>query len=131
MPAVILNSKKQKVNVAGSRSMFVTRVVRYNTINSDTFLKHVAADSGLSEAVASVAIGAINKQIKQMLLNGHSFPIGNLFYLRYGFNCKADVSLAAVSARDIYNQRIICRPTKNLTTKLREVRKTLILNAGY
>lgn len=130
MPAVILNSKKQRVRLT-NKNMFVTRVVRYNTINSDTFLKHVAADSGLSEAVASVAIGAINKQIKQMLLNGHSFPIGNLFYLRYGFNCMAKQTLAEVTARDIHNQRIICRPTKNLTTKLREVRKTIILNGNY
>lgn len=130
MPAVILNSKKQNIGFKEQR-LYVTRVVRYNTISSDVFLKHVAADSGLSEAVASVAIGAINKQIKQMLLNGHSFPIGNLFYLRYGFNCKAKQSLADVNARDIYNQRIICRPTKNMTTKLREVKKSIILNGNH
>lgn len=130
MPAVILNSKKQNVAIKEKR-MFVTRVVRYNTVSSDVFLKHVAADSGLSEAVASVAIGAINKQIKQMLLNGHSFPIGNLFYLRYGFNCLASGTLGEVSARKIYNQRIICRPTKNMTTKLREVKKSVILNGNY
>lgn len=130
MPAVILNSKKQNIAFKEKR-MYVTRVVRYNTISSDVFLKHVAADSGLSEAVASVAIGAINKQIKQMLLNGHSFPIGNLFYLRYGFNCVATNTLADCTARNIYNQRIICRPTKNLTTKLREVRKSLILNGNH
>lgn len=130
MPAVILNSKKQNIAFKEQR-LYVTRVVRYNTISSDVFLKHVAADSGLSEAVASVAIGAINKQIKQMLLNGHSFPIGNLFYLRYGFNCKAKQSLADVNARDIYNQRIICRPTKNMTTKLREVKKSIILNGNH
>ena len=130
MPAVILNCKKQKTQLTVDER-FVTRVVRYNTISSDVFLKHVAADSGLSEAVASVAIGAINKQIKQMLLNGHSFPIGNLFYLRYGFNCRANTTLNGVTARDIYNQRIICRPTKNMTTKLREVRKTLILNGNH
>lgn len=129
MPAVILNAQRQKVRLT-NKQMYVTRVVRYNTISSEVFLKHVAADSGLSEAVASVAIGAITKQIKQMLLNGHSFPIGNLFYLRYGFNCKAKATPNDVTARDIYNQRIICRPTKNMTSKLREVHKSLILNAN-
>lgn len=128
MPAVILNSKRQRIAYMGQRK-YVTRVVRYNTINSETFLKHVAADSGLSEAVASVAIGAITKQIKQMLLNGHSFPIGNLFYLRYGFNCKSKEDASDLSARDIYNQHIICRPTKSMTTKLKEVNKSIILNA--
>lgn len=128
MPAILLNSKRQQVSFKGQR-MYVTRVVRYNTINSETFLKHVAADSGLSEAVASVAIGAITKQIKQMLLNGHSFPIGNLFYLRYGFNSKSNTDPTKVTARSIYNQHIICRPTKSMTTKLKEVNKSLILNA--
>lgn len=129
MPAIVLNAKKQKIGFrAGNQRLYVTRVVRYNTIDSETFLKHVAADSGLSEAVASVAIGAINKQIKQMLLNGHSFPIGNLFYLRYGFNCKAALTAEQCTARNIYNQRIICRPVKSFGTKLKSVQKSIIFN---
>lgn len=121
---VILNARRQRVEVTGD-DRYVTRVIRYSTIPYDTFIKHVASDSGLSEAVASVAVGAITKQVKQMLLNGHSFPMGKLFYLRYGFKCKAADSEKECTAKNIYQQHIVCRPVKDFDIKLKEVQKVL------
>lgn len=127
MPAIVLNSKKQLVKVQ-NKQMYVTRVLRYSTIPYDSFIKHVAADSGLSEAVATTAVGAITKQVKQMLLNGHSFPMGNLFYLRYGFKCKSAATAKECTAKKIYQQHIVCRPVKDFDVKLKEVQKSITIS---
>lgn len=126
MPTIVSVAKRQKTGL-NKKVAYVQRVLTYSKIDFDTFLQHVSADSGLSEAVASVAVGAINKQIMQMLFNGHSFPIGNLFYLRYSFNCKEKNNAADLTARDIYRRRILARPAKNFSEDLKSVRKEIVV----
>lgn len=126
MPGIVSVAKKQKVGI-NKNVAYVQRVLTYSKISFDDFLQHVSADSGLSEAVASVAVGAINKQIMQMLFNGHSFPIGNLFYLRYSFNCKEKSNIEDLTARDIYRRRILARPAKDFSEDLKSVRKEIVI----
>ena len=80
----IVNRVKKQMNGLTKKQAYVTRNVKYNTLAWDDLLDHTSADSGISRAQMTGAMDAFLKQVKQMLLNGHTLEVGDLFFLRRG-----------------------------------------------
>ena len=120
MPKILNAVRKQKVGF-NKKVAYVTRAVRYNTIPYDDLVEMTASDSGISDAVVRSSLSAIFKQIKQMLLNGHTLKIGNLFYLRLGGSWKAVDDAEDISTDLCRRLAIKLIPTSALKTDLKNV----------
>lgn len=62
--------------------MFVTHAVKYSTLSLDDIVKNIADSIGVSQAITRASVNAILKQMQQLLLNGHSIQLGDLFTIR-------------------------------------------------
>ena len=120
MGQIIFNAKKQKIGY-NKKIAYVTRAIRYNTIPYDDLVEMTASDSGISDAVVRSSLSAIFKQIKQMLLNGHTLKIGNLFYLRLGGSWKSVEDKEDLSTDLCRRLAIKLIPTSYLKTDLKNV----------
>ena len=120
MPKILNAVRKQKIGF-NKKVAYVTRAVRYNTIPYDDLVEMTASDSGISDAVVRSSLSAIFKQIKQMLLNGHTLKIGNLFYLRLGGSWKSVEDAEDISTDLCRRLAIKLIPTSALKTDLKNV----------
>ena len=117
----ILNRAKQQKIGFNKQVKYVTRSVRYNTIGYDELANMVASDSGISEAVVRSALKALQKQIRQMLLNGHTLKFGNLFYLRLGATAKSVEDWDDVSRDLVKRLRILVKPTGKVQEAIKNI----------
>ena len=69
---------KQQFFKPGEAQMYFTKSITYSKIGFDVLVKHVSADSGMSEAACEGAIRSIMKQVEEMVLNGHTIYIKQL-----------------------------------------------------
>ena len=120
MGKIINRAKKQKIGFY-YKVEYVTRSVRYNTIKYDELANMVASVSGISEAVVRSALKALQKQIRQMLLNDHTLKFGNLFYLRLGASVKCVEEWQDVSRDLIRCIRILVKPTDKVLNAVKPI----------
>ena len=59
---------KQQFFKPGESQMYFTKSITYSKIGFDVLVKHVSADSGMSEAACEGAIRSIMKQVEEMVL---------------------------------------------------------------
>lgn len=82
MSTINIKTNLQRVGFAKA-DKYITSTVRYSTISTDDLLEYACENSGISKAQLISSFYAINQQIVQFILNGHSLQLGNLgfFYL--------------------------------------------------
>lgn len=93
------------------KQMYFTKSITYTKIGFDTLVKHVAADSGMSEAACEGAIRSIMKQVEEMVLNGHTIYIKQLGTLKMSFSAKAPLESSEAGAKQIHCRRLLYFPS--------------------
>ena len=93
------------------RDMWFTKSITYTKIGFDTLVKHVSADSGMSEAACEGAIRSIMKQVEEMVLNGHTIYIKQLGTLKMGISAKAPLDRDEAGAKQIRRRRLLYYPS--------------------
>lgn len=97
---------------------YITTPVRYSTISSEDLINYACENSGIPKAQMASAFYAINQQIEQFILNGHSLTLGNLGNLYLSTRTRATVSendAGADAVRQIY---VRFRQSRHLKTLL-------------
>ena len=92
---------KQQFFKPGESQMYFTKSITYSKIGFDVLVKHVSADSGMSEAACEGAIRSIMKQVEEMVLNGHTIYIKQLGTLKMGISAKAPLTSDEAGAKQI------------------------------
>lgn len=110
----------QNVKVAG-RNMYVAHPVYNNSICTEDIIRLAAADSQMSEAVIAGAFYAIERQFREMLLNGHCLKLGALGCFRMSFSCRAGDMPSDVCGESVYRRRIIYTPGIQLKKAMAKV----------
>ena len=82
MSTINIKTNLQRVGFAKA-DKYITSTVRYSTISTDDLLEYACENSEIPKAQLISSFYAINQQIVQFILNGHSLQLGNLgfFYL--------------------------------------------------
>ena len=102
---------KQQFFKPGESNMYFTKSITYSKIGFDVLVKHVAADSGMSEAACEGAIRSIMKQVEEMVLNGHTIHIKQLGTLKISFSAKAPLTSEEAGAKQIHTRRLLYYPS--------------------
>ena len=105
---------KQQFFKPGESQMYFTKSVVYSKIGFNTLVKHVAADSGMSEAACEGAIRSIMKQVEEMVLNGHTIYIKQLGTLKMGISAKAPLDREEAGAKQVYRRRLLYFPSERI-----------------
>ena len=64
--------------------------VKYSNLSFDQLCANISESLGIPRSTIAAGVNAVAKQIRQLLLNGHTIRIGNLMYLRYSTICKGE-----------------------------------------
>ena len=67
---------------------WVGHPVKYSTLTMEQLCQNIAESLGIPRSTIRAGVIAISKQIRQLLLNGHTIRLGDLMYLRYSTICK-------------------------------------------
>lgn len=129
MGQIQVKTSVQKL-VAQDKDIYVSRAVRFSKIPTAELIEHAASDSGLSDSMVAAAFYAIVKQVKELMLNGHSIELGTLGTLRFSMSCKAAKTAEDVSATNVKTRRILIAPSKTLKQALDNVTFTGFSVAG-
>jgi predicted histone-like DNA-binding protein len=120
MGQIQVKTRFQKL-AAQEKNAYVSRAVRFSKIPTAELIEHAASDSGLSDSMVAGAFYAIVKQVKELMLNGHSIELGTLGTLRFSMSCKAAKTAEDVSAANVKTRRILIAPSKTLKQALANV----------
>ena len=101
----------KKANLCVFYDSSFTKSITYTKIGFDTLVKHVSADSGMSEAACEGAIRSIMKQVEEMVLNGHTIYIKQLGTLKMGISAKAPLDREEAGAKQIHRRRLLYYPS--------------------
>ena len=117
MGKIVLKSNLQKIAaVSGKPEMYVTRAVRYSTIDGETFLDFVARNTRLDRYIVKAAAGAIAKEFANFVFNGHSVSVPGIGIFRFGVQAKASAIQDEATAKKVYRRKILYRPTTDIKT---------------
>lgn len=120
MGKIQVKTSVQKM-IAQDKDIYVSRAVRFSKIPTAELIDHAANDSGLSDSMVAASFYAIVKQIKELMLNGHSIELGTLGTLRFSMSCKAAKTAEEISAANVKTRRIVVSPSKTLKQALDNV----------
>ena len=103
---VKLSVKKQNVYVAGGEG-YITRAVRYSTIDSDSVLEYAALNSGINRAQIAASVEAVLQTFENFLCNGHAVQLPRIGIFRFGVNAsfastEDEGGADAVTRRKVY-----------------------------
>lgn len=109
---------KQKVTVNDKKEMYVAHPVHANKITTEELIKMAARDNQLSEASMAAAIYAFQKELMQMLLNGHPIQFGVLGTFRLSASTKASEESSKFSPDWVTRKRVIYTPSKEMKNEI-------------
>ena len=83
--------------------------VKYSNLSFEQLCQNISESLGIPKSTIRAGVIAIAKQIRQLLLNGHTIRLGDLMYLRYSTICKGEFtdntpSADAAAAQNIFNE---------------------------
>lgn len=109
---------KQRVTVNDKKEMYVAHPVYGNKITTEELIKMAANDNQVSEASMAAAIYAFQKEMIQLLLNGHPIQFGVLGTFRLSASTKASENNSKFSADCITRKRVIYTPSKEMKNEI-------------
>ena len=115
------------------------RVAHSTTLDAEALCNRVAQDSHIEEGYVGVVFGALCKQMKELLCNGHPIEVEGLGIMKVGikskgvsakdvkkrvpdFNPKKDDITRYLSARQVERPHLLFTPNKRIKELLREVK---------
>lgn len=99
---------------AVKREMYVIRPVRSSNIGQDELADMAARDSGLRREQIIAVIASFEKQVTQLVCNGHHVQMGLLGNLAFTVNAKATHTAAEMDLAKIYRRNLRYIPSRQL-----------------
>ena len=117
MGIIKLQTRLQRVACI-DKNMYVTKALHYSKISSEQLISYASENSGIAKAQMAAAFYAINQQIEQFILNGHSLELGNLGTFYLSTRCKAVDTKEAAGAEAVEGLYLRFRQSKRIRTLL-------------
>jgi|GEM_PF-1166389 len=89
---------------------YATRKVTYSKIDWYELVQHVSQDTGVFEGIVEAAMHSLTKQIREMVLNGHSVKVQHLGSFRFSISAKMQEKMEDCTARKVRCRRLIFTP---------------------
>ena len=124
MGIIKLQTRLQRVACI-DKNMYVTKALRYSKISSEQLISYASENSGIAKAQMAAAFYAINQQIEQFILNGHSLELGNLGSFYLAMAAKASETEEGAGAEAVERFSLKFRQSK----RLRDLLNTSITKA--
>ena len=128
MGHIIFNAQKQKIGF-NKKVAYVIKPFRYSTLSDEDVAQMASDDSGITVSQIEQCLAALEKQIRQLVLNGHSIMLGPLGSLRFSESAKSVEDKEDYSVDLIRRRRILFKPSKKLMQEIRKVKKTIVVEA--
>ena len=115
MGQINLKTRQQRIAYKDdNKEYFLTSPSQYSRIDADQIIEFSSENSGIPKAQMVSAFYALNQQIEQFLLNGHSLEILNLGYLYLSVNAKAVETEEEAGAKAVKRISVKFRQSKKL-----------------
>lgn len=115
MGIINIKTNLQRVGYAEA-DKYITSTLRYSTISTDDLLSYASENSGIPKAQMMAAFYAINQQVTQFILNGHSLQLGTLGYFYLSAKTKASDTEKEAGVDAIEKVVVKFRQSKKLGT---------------
>ncbi len=112
-----INIKTRQQRIAykeDDKEYFLTSPEQYSKINIEQILEYCSENSGIPKAQMASAFYALNQQVEQFLLNGHSLELLNLGCLYLSINTKAAETEDEAGAKAVTRISVKFRQSKKL-----------------
>lgn len=110
---------------AKKKEMYVIRPVRSVNIGKDELADMASRDSGLRREQIIAVIGSFEKQVTQLVCNGHHVQMGLLGNLGFTINAKATDTAAEAGAIQVYRRNLRYIPSRQLKEAWKSVTLTM------
>ena len=105
------------------------RVIRLPKIDSGELAEHVERDSKIDRDRVAYLAGAVAKQIRQLLLNGHKVELGRLGTIGLTCNSRGSDNKKDVTVKNnVKGLKVTFRPSGELKSTMKGVSKELVSN---
>lgn len=110
-----LNVRARLQNIAAKkREAYVIRPVRSSNIGKEELADMAARDSGLRREQIIAVIGSFEKQVTQLVCNGHHVQMGLLGNLGFTVNAKATDAADEAGVKQVYRRNLRYIPSRQL-----------------
>lgn len=110
-----LNIRARLQNIAAKKKeAYVIRPVRSSNIGKDDLADMAARDSGLRREQIIAVIGSFEKQVTQLVCNGHHVQMGLLGNLAFTVNAKATDNAEEAGVKQVYRRNLRYIPSIQL-----------------
>lgn len=110
---------------AKKKEMYVIRPVRSVNIGKDELADMASRDSGLRREQIIAVIGSFEKQVTQLVCNGHHVQMGLLGNLGFTINAKATDAAEEAGAAQVYRRNLRYIPSRQLRDAWNSVTLTM------
>lgn len=128
MSTINIKTNLQRVGFAKA-DKYITSTVRYSTISTDDLLEYACENSGIPKAQLISSFYAINQQIVQFILNGHSLQLGNLGFFYLSAKTKAVDSEKEAGVEAVEGLVLKFRQSRKLRNLINQQVNFSVLNA--
>lgn len=119
MGQINLKTRQQRIAYKDDdKEYFLTSPEQYSRIDADQIIEYSSENSGIPKAQMASAFYALNQQVEQFLLNGHSLELLNLGYLYLSVNAKAVETEEEAGAKAVKRISVKFRQSKKLRDKI-------------
>ena len=119
MGQINLKTRQQRIAYKeDNKDYFLTSPEQYSRIDADQIIEYSSENSGIPKAQMASAFYALNQQVEQFLLNGHSLELLNLGYLYLSVNAKAVETEEEAGAKAVKRISVKFRQSKKLRDKI-------------
>ena len=119
MGQINLKTRQQRIAYKDDdKEYFLTSPEQYSRIDADQISEYSSENSGIPKAQMASAFYALNQQVEQFLLNGHSLELLNLGYLYLSVNAKAVETEEEAGAKAVKRISVKFRQSKKLRDKI-------------
>lgn len=130
MSTINIKTNLQRVGFAKA-DKYITSTVRYSTISTDDLLEYACENSGIPKAQLISSFYAINQQIVQFILNGHSLQLGNLGFFYLSAKTKAVDSEKEAGVEAVEGLVLKFRQSRKLRNLINQRVNFSVLNAVH
>ena len=115
MGQINLKTRQQRIAYKeDDKDYFLTSPEQYSKITIEQILNYCSENSGIPKAQMASAFYALNQQVEQFLLNGHSLELLNLGCLYLSINAKATETEEEAGAKAVTRISVKFRQSKKL-----------------
>ena len=115
MGQINLKTRQQRIAYKeDDEDYFLTSPEQYSKITIEQILNYCSENSGIPKAQMASAFYALNQQVEQFLLNGHSLELLNLGCLYLSINAKATETEEEAGAKAVTRISVKFRQSKKL-----------------